>query len=63
MEETRIQVAQPSYGSTAGFQGITDVLYYSYCYYYCYWLPSGRTWFSTRCLGRGSGYVRNPSKA
>ena len=34
----------------------------SLTHYYCYWLPSGRTWFSARWLGRGSGYVRNPPK-
>ena len=40
--------------------GMTDIPYCSYCY--CYWLPSGRTWFSARWLGHGSGYVRNPLK-
>jgi len=31
----RIQVAQPRYCSTAGFQGMTDIPYCSYCH--CYW--------------------------
>ena len=29
----------------------------------CSWLPSGRSWFSARSLGRGPGYVRDPPKA
>jgi len=29
------KVAQPRYGSTAGFWGITDIPYCSYCH--CYW--------------------------
>jgi len=36
---------------------MTDILYYFHCY--CYLLPNGRTWFSVRWLGRGSGLVRN----
>jgi len=35
---------------------------FTYCCCYCYWLPSSRTWFSARWLGRGSAYVRNLSK-
>ena len=31
----RIQVAQPRYGSTAGFRGMTDIPYCPYCQ--CYW--------------------------
>ena len=32
--EPRIQVAQPTYGSTAGFQEMTDIPYHLYCYCY-----------------------------
>jgi len=39
---------------------VIDTLLLSHCY--CYWLPSGRTWFSARWLGRSSEYVRNPPK-
>jgi len=58
----RIQITQPRYSSTAGFWEMTNIPYCLYCYYYCYWLPSGRTWFSARWLGRGSRYVRNSPK-
>jgi len=34
--------------------------YWEYCY--CYWLPSGRAWFSAWYLGRDPVYVRDPSK-
>jgi len=54
----RIQVAQPKYGSTAESWRMTDIPYYSYCY----WLPSSRTLFSARWLGRDSRYVWNPPK-
>ena len=30
----KIQVAQPRYGSTAGFRGMTDIPHCSHCYCY-----------------------------
>ena len=32
----RMQVAQPRYGFTAGFRGMTDIPHCSYCYCYYY---------------------------
>jgi len=53
-----IQVAQPRYGFTAGFPGMTDI---PYCYCYTVTVvPGGMSWFSARSLGRAPGYIRDP---
>jgi len=48
-----------------GSRGVTDTpSCFCSCYtcYTCSWLLSSKSWFSTRSLGRGPGYVRDPPK-
>jgi len=37
LDGPRIQVAQPRYGFTTGFRGMTDIPYWSYCHFHYHW--------------------------